>query len=278
MATYPGAIPSYTGFTSNHTLSQDSHAAQHNSEQGDITALATKLGTGASTPTSNLSLIGNGTGTSAWAQVSLSAGVSGVLPVANGGLGQGSLSSLTLPSANLTSSPTLTTPIIADFTTATHNHSSNATGGATLSPTTLTTNTINASGANHIALSAGTNKLVKTTVLRQDDTSNTYQVGNTVILTGNGVMAYNTGAAAMTEAVTFGITFTATPNILVSTASDAGIAVGYGASTSNNVEGLLSIKSSAQTTTGFSVWIHKGGVGNFGAGFVYYTWIAIGEI
>lgn len=83
MASFPSSIPSYAGFTSSHTLAQDTHAAQHNAEQADIVALATKVGTGASTPTSNTVLRGTGTGTTAFDQVHLSSDVSGQLQAAN---------------------------------------------------------------------------------------------------------------------------------------------------------------------------------------------------
>src|SRR5438105_12462426 len=83
---FPGAIPSYQGFASGDTLQADNHAAQHNSEQTDIAGLATKIGTGASTPTSGLLLRGNGTGTSAWAQVNLGTDVTGNLPTVNASL------------------------------------------------------------------------------------------------------------------------------------------------------------------------------------------------
>lgn len=85
MATFPGGIPSYAGFTGSHTLSADNHAAQHNAEQGDIIALANKVGTGASTPISGTVLRGNGTGTSTWGDADLTTDVTGVLPLANGG-------------------------------------------------------------------------------------------------------------------------------------------------------------------------------------------------
>lgn len=80
---YPTSLPSYAGFTSTHTLSADSHAAQHNSEQTDILGLATKVGTGAATPTSGVLLRGNGVGTSTWDTVHLGTDVSGQLPSAN---------------------------------------------------------------------------------------------------------------------------------------------------------------------------------------------------
>jgi microcystin-dependent protein len=63
---FPSSIDSFAGFTSSHTLSADNHASQHNSEQAGIVAVETKVGSGASTPTNNTFLAGNGTGTSAW--------------------------------------------------------------------------------------------------------------------------------------------------------------------------------------------------------------------
>lgn len=92
MAQFPTSISSFTGFTSSHTLSQDSHASQHNSEQAEITATQTKIGTGNSTPTSGMLLRGTGAGTSSWAQANLTTDVTGVLPIANGGTGASSAS------------------------------------------------------------------------------------------------------------------------------------------------------------------------------------------
>lgn len=139
MATFPSAIPSYLGFTASHTLAADVHASQHNSEQADITAIATKLGTGASTPVNQRLLRGNGTGTSAWAQADLTTDVTGVLPVANGGNGTtsttGTGSAVFSAAPALTGggswggSPTLTTPTITDHTNAQHNHQNAAGGG-----------------------------------------------------------------------------------------------------------------------------------------------------
>lgn len=152
---FPGATPSYAGFTGSHTLSADNHASQHNAEQADIIALANKLGTGASTPTSGLVLRGNGVGTSSWAQVILTSDVSGVLPVANGGTGStnltfpsgpdtlvGRTSTDTLTNKTLTTptinSPIIVTPTIASFVSAQHDHS-NAAGGGQITNSALLT-------------------------------------------------------------------------------------------------------------------------------------------
>lgn len=143
MANFPGSIPSFAGFTSSHTLAAANHAAQHNLEQGEIVALATKLGTGSSTPAASTVLRSSSNGTSAWGQVALTTDVSGTLPVANGGTGQSSLTGLPITNGNFTtptitnptvstgsfSSPTLVTPTIASFINAVHDHESNAGGG-----------------------------------------------------------------------------------------------------------------------------------------------------
>lgn len=93
MSTFPTSIPSYLGFTATHTLATDTHAAQHNQEQADIIAIATKMGTGSSTPSSGNVLAASGTGTSSWSQVNLTSMITGVLSVTNGGTGQSSIAS-----------------------------------------------------------------------------------------------------------------------------------------------------------------------------------------
>lgn len=120
MATFPSALPSYAGFIAGHTLAADNHASQHNSEQADITAIATKVGTGSSTPTNNSVLVGNGAGTSNWSQVNLTAMVSGVLPVANGGTGVSSSTgsgSTVLSTAPTISNLSVTSGIMTDTLT-----------------------------------------------------------------------------------------------------------------------------------------------------------------
>jgi hypothetical protein len=147
MTAFPGAEATFTGFTSSHTLSQDQHASQHNLEQSEIVATQHKIGTGSSTPVSGTLLRGTGAGTSSWAQANLTTDVTGVLPQANGGTGTTLATgtgkavydtSPTVSNPSLTGggswtgSPSLTTPTIASFTNAQHNHQ-NAAGGGQLS-------------------------------------------------------------------------------------------------------------------------------------------------
>lgn len=108
---YPTSLPSYAGFTSTHTLSQDNHAAQHNSEQADITALGTKVGTGASTPTNATVLRGNGTGTSTWGQLNAQTDITGILAQANGGTGTNTATGTGSPVYS--TNPTITNAIIS---------------------------------------------------------------------------------------------------------------------------------------------------------------------
>lgn len=134
MSIFPGAISSFAGFTSSHTLSADNHASQSNSEQAEIVATQTKIGTGSSTPTSGMLLRGTGAGTSSWAQAGLTTDVTGVLPQANGGTGT-TLATGT-GKAVYDTSPTILTPTIASFTNAAHDHT-NAAGGGSLGTATV---------------------------------------------------------------------------------------------------------------------------------------------
>jgi hypothetical protein len=140
---YPAALPSYTTTSGGEVLGLASGglglSGLLNAHGVDITGLGTKIGTGASTPTAGKVLRANGTGTSVWGAVDLTADVTGTLPVANGGTGVTSLGSgvaafLGTPSsANLRSaltdetgtgsavfgtSPSITTPVIDQFGTA----------------------------------------------------------------------------------------------------------------------------------------------------------------
>lgn len=149
MASFPSSIDSFAGFIATHTLQADNHAAQHNLEQGAIVAVETKIGTGASTPTSGNFLRGNGVGTSAWAQVGLAtADVSGVLPTSNGGTGSSSASTGT-GGVVLATSPTTTNeiltgqPTISDFTNAQHGHTGASSGGTLNAANALQSGSVN---------------------------------------------------------------------------------------------------------------------------------------
>ena len=83
----------------------------------DITAIATKIGTGASTPTAGKVLRASGVGISVWGAVDITADITGILPIVNGGTGQANLTSLTLTTPTITN-PTITVDTIAEHTAA----------------------------------------------------------------------------------------------------------------------------------------------------------------
>lgn len=87
MALFPGALPVAGSASASDTLAAAGHTALHNTSYDEIRALATKLGTGASTATANTLLRGSGSGTSSWGQAVLTTDVTGTLLVANGGTG-----------------------------------------------------------------------------------------------------------------------------------------------------------------------------------------------
>lgn len=141
---------------------------------------------------------------------------------------------------------------------------------------TLDSGSIASGSANHITLTPGTSKLVKIAVLRQDDTTNAYKNGS-VILTGWGVFAQG-AASNKSEAITFGITFLATPIVLVSFGGDnVGGATTLGAG-GNIDKGPVTIKAYSETTTGFTAHIHTADGTSFSAtANAFYKWLAIGE-
>jgi len=142
---------------------------------------------------------------------------------------------------------------------------------------TITATQVNAKSGQHLVLAPGTSKLVKTTVLRQDDTTNTYQSGNTVILTGWGVITPGVTNIA-TETVTFGVTFTARPIVTLTFGGDAASATTYG-SGSTNVKALVVSQASGITTGQFTAYLRTSDGTNWAAGnTVFYQWTAIGEI
>lgn len=143
-------------------------------------------------------------------------------------------------------------------------------------PNNILADKLRSTNTNHLQLIAGTSKLVKTTVLRQDDTSNTYQSGNTVTLTGWGVITA-TAAAGFSEAVTFGVTFAAKPIVIATSGGDAASSSAYGDGGANVK--LFVTAAYSITTTGFTVNCTSRDGTSWSAGNkIFYQWMAIGEI
>lgn len=65
-AAFPTSIPSISNPNSTDSVATVSHSAQHVFANDNITALATKMGVGASTAIANTIFVGNGTGNSIW--------------------------------------------------------------------------------------------------------------------------------------------------------------------------------------------------------------------
>lgn len=63
---YPGALPPAGSASSTDTLAAAGHTSLHNTDRDGILAVATKVGTGASTPVDDAFLVGNGAGSSSW--------------------------------------------------------------------------------------------------------------------------------------------------------------------------------------------------------------------
>lgn len=87
MSNFPTTLPSISNPTGTDYLNSPAHATQHSSVNDEVTAVATKIGTGASTPTNGTYLKGNGTGTSAWTSLTINRAfgfyISGYPTVAN---------------------------------------------------------------------------------------------------------------------------------------------------------------------------------------------------
>jgi hypothetical protein len=66
MANFPTTLPSFSNPTANDYLNSPAHATEHSSNNDETVAVATKIGTGASTPVASTYLHGTGTGTSSW--------------------------------------------------------------------------------------------------------------------------------------------------------------------------------------------------------------------
>ena len=143
-------------------------------------------------------------------------------------------------------------------------------------PNNVLANTLRSNSNSHLALVPGTSKLVKTTVLRQDDTTNAYQSGNTVTLTGWGVITA-TAAAGFSEAVTFGVTFANKPIVMATSGGDAASSSTYGDGGANVK--LFVTAAYSITTTGFTVnCTSRDGTSWSSGNKIFYQWMAIGEL
>lgn len=140
--------------------------------------------------------------------------------------------------------------------------------------------TIESTG-NHVVINAGTSKLVKIQVLRQDDTSDAYNA-NTVVLTGWGYIQGDS-TAHLTEAVTFGITFSSAPVVIIGR-------LGNKTGAPANITELTSAPNSATgpivsaagaysiTTSGLTVSLGRS-TGTFNnTAYHGYSWIALGQL
>lgn len=128
----------------------------------------------------------------------------------------------------------------------------------------------------HVQIIGKGNGLTKISILRQDNTTNTYK-HNSVILTGWGFILGN-GTGTQSKSVTFGITFAAAPVVLTSglnaiVGSDPTTIGSFTAASEDTVSGARSI-----TTTGFTESMQKVS-GTFGSTARFgFSWLAIGEL
>lgn len=136
------------------------------------------------------------------------------------------------------------------------------------------------SGTGHLVLTVPASKLVKTAVLRQDNTTNTYK-NNSVILTGWGYIEGN-GSGLISKAVTFGITFSEAPVVSVGIAGAA--TAGAPSAITDlalNPQAAANVHNASNygiSTTGFTAAIARQS-GNMSAGTYFgFTWTAIGVL
>jgi hypothetical protein len=115
----------------------------------------------------------------------------------------------------------------------------------------------------------------RTTITRQDDTTNTDKT-NPRTLTGWGyIIPGVTNSAA--ETVTFGVTFAQRPIVLIAPGGDHATATTYGSGNAN-IKNFLT-QANLITTTNFSAEVVSKDGTNWAAGnTVFYQWVAIGEV
>lgn len=130
----------------------------------------------------------------------------------------------------------------------------------------------------HTVINAGTSKLVKIKVLRQDIASDSYEE-NTVFLTGWDFNIGSGASDAIQEATTFGITFSQAPIVLISA---LGYKVGSDPTgiddiTARHGEGITA--TDTITTTGFNANYYDAVGSNLSTNSRFsWAWIAVGEL
>lgn len=129
----------------------------------------------------------------------------------------------------------------------------------------------------HLVARAKGSGLLKTSVLRQDNTTNAYK-HNSVILTGWGFITGDASNSRLAETVTFGITFAAAPIVTISfigyKANSDPTAISEFTTTTDN---QLAFRALSIATTGFSAEF-KGSGAPATSERVGYSWTAIGEL
>lgn len=127
----------------------------------------------------------------------------------------------------------------------------------------------------HTVINAGSSKMVKIKVLRQNNTTDTYKK-NTIILTGWG---YQVGdnTSNIFDTLTFGITFSEVPIILV-TGGGSNTSVPADPGDVNSSGRLQNVTTTDDETTGCIVYIET--INNstlVSSRYFVYKWIAIGQ-
>lgn len=160
---------------------------------------------------------------------------------------------------------TLTNPVISTGT---------ATGGFSLSANGSITQT---GAADHLTLTPGASKLVRSAALRQDGTTNTYK-NNTVLLHGWGFIHSANAVGTITKGITFGITFTTAPTVQINSIGDFN---GGGADPTAITQFATNSTQPTSTknisTTGFTAVIQDSNA--YGtADCLGFAWTAIGDL
>lgn len=146
-----------------------------------------------------------------------------------------------------------------------------ATGGAPILEATGETN------VNLVARAKG-NGLLKTSVLRQDITSNSY-VHNSVVLTGWGYID-TSSVQEGSGSVTFGVTFASAPVVVVGHLSlDDGTpaAISDFVSGPDNEDDLWTLAARNISTTGFVIG-YRATSAQAASRYIGYSWVAIGAV